>query len=581
MLDADDRLARPRSRRSASSISAFPRTATTRWRAGAKRRIVERMVAAYRRYRPDIVDADLPRRPRPAWPPPRHDRRPRKPPSTLAADPDAFPEQIAAGLRPGRSPSTTCRPGRAAAIPTTTRCRRRDATVAVDAPGRDPATGADLSRRSASGRAPIMPRRAWAAGATRRRTRWPLHLAASATAPTPRTTSATACRRPSATLRRARATPAHGGRAARCPDGDRRGRRRVSRSARRSSAAALARPRRDRCGARRPVRRTLAPRIGHRLARKALEIDARAARGGRHRAACPCRTAAPGAGRAGHRRRSSSAPTTSAARSGRRAGKTASRSAMPPDRRGGRQFPGRRDAAPPAVTRPYPPAFDPLAAQWRSRRHRHRQDRRAHGRLAPSRPRRRSASLPAASLVLDPDAVIVNLARPPAPVTTSPRASMALPRSVVRRRTGRLGGRRATAAASPLTPPLPSLPPGRFTVTATVDGRIAIARARGPLSRTSARSNGPSRRRLPASRSMRRFRKARGSPMSAAATTASMSGCAGWASTSRRSMPRCWRAATCRPSPPSSSASSPSARARTSPPPAGGCGGGSRPAAIW
>lgn len=122
-----------------------------------------------------------------------------------------------------------------------------------------------------------------------------------------------------------------------------------------------------------------------------------------------------------------------------------------------------------ALTNPFPPGFDPLAANGGlavavsatiGGRTVTRQ-------LDPEEPVR---ILPASSLSLDPDAVIVNLARPLAPVTVGARVDGVAGAPALTPPAGWVA--KAGESAIVLTPPA-DLAPGRFAIAATVGGASA------------------------------------------------------------------------------------------------------------
>ncbi len=427
-------------------------------------RIVGRMVEAYRRYRPDIVEVtflDVPGQ---------HGHHRAMTRAALAAfdkaaDPSAYPEQITGGLEPWQVSKLYLPAWSGAGNSYDDEEPPPDETVSVSAPGRDAATGATYAQLGEWSRFfhASQGMGKWRATATHR---WPLHLARSATRANaeddvrddlPATVGALASLAgvtPALAKSLGDAQAAIDEAVAAFPD-----RAAITTAALRAADAI------DAAQAATPA--LLKPRIAHRLARKAQELDALLLEASVNvRAYASPSRLAPGQQGAVAVAADPDDPATEVSVSvAGRDGISVGTDKITED---ARLFP---IAVAPgtAFTTAYPPGFDPLAAN---------------GDLAITvsakiggrtvarviDPEEAFRVLPATSLTLDPDAILVNLARPASAIPVAARidgvsapVALALP-----------SGWAIDDAKDgfSLTPP-GNLKPGRFSVDATVSGRPA------------------------------------------------------------------------------------------------------------
>ncbi|CAN5127602.1 PIG-L family deacetylase [soil metagenome] len=427
-------------------------------------RIVGRMVEAYRRYRPDIVTVtflDVPGQ---------HGHHRAMTRAALAAfeqaaDAGAYPEQIAAGLTPWQVAKLYLPAWSGAGNSYDDEEPPPPATVSVGAAGRDPATGATYAQLGEQSRffhaTQGMGR--WRETGPQS---WPLHLARSATRANAEDSILDGLPVNIGALASEPGTPPAMARAlgeaqaaidsavAAFPD-----RPAVTAATLRAANAIEA--------ARAACSPALAPRVMHRLERKAQELDAvlfEAAGLAVRAYANPPRLAPGGAGKLVV---TASLDDPGAAVSfGVAAGEGLAASAGTATDKGV-VFAVAADAGA-GFTSPYPPHFDPLAGNSGVAA--------TVSAIIGGRSVRRSVDLdeplrvlPAASLALDPDAVVVNLAAPPAAHAV----------------TARVTGEGAAALQPPagwsvagdgarftLTPPA-NLAAGRFAIAATLDGKPA------------------------------------------------------------------------------------------------------------
>ena len=427
--------------------------------------IVARMVEAYRRYRPDIVEVtflDVPGQ---------HGHHRAMTRAALAAfdraaDPAAFPDQIAAGLDPWQVAKLYLPAWSGAGNSYDDEEPPPDATVTVSAPGRDAVTGATYAqigewsrfyhatqgmgrwRDTSAGRWPLHLARS-AGGANREddvRDGLPANVGALAAEPGVPAAMAGALKDAQAAIDEAVAAfPATQA---------------ITAAALRAAVAI------DLAQAACPP--ALRPRLGHRLARKARELAVviQEAAGLSVRAfADPPRLAPGGEGTVTVVAAADDAATELSVTLSGREGITVGPQAVEGT---AHVFPVA--AAPSmAFTNPYPAAFDPLAAN---------------GELAVTiaatiggRTVERAIDLdeplrilPASSLSLDPDAVVVNLARPVAAIPVAARVDgVAAPVALTPP-----DGWSVTEAAGGFSLTPPALPaPGRFTIGASVAGKPA------------------------------------------------------------------------------------------------------------
>jgi LmbE family N-acetylglucosaminyl deacetylase len=428
--------------------------------------IVERVVEAYRRFRPDIVEVtflDVPGQHG-------HHRAMTRAALTAfdrAADPTAHPQQVAAGLDPWQVGKLYLPAWSGAGSSYDDEEPPPDATVTVSAPGRDRATGATYAQIGEWSR---FHHATQGMGRWRDRgpDRWPLHLAKPARRVNieddirdalPATIGALALE-PGVPPKMARALAdaqtAIDQAVAGFPHP-----KAITAAALRASAAMDA--------ARATCPAELAPRVAHRLARKTIELDAVLfeAAGILVRAVAKSPSVAPGESGEVAVSVTADDPATKfsvalAAREGISVGAE--------EKRGeGRLFPLTVDQGA-SHTNPYPATFDPLARNGEvavtvSAIIDGRTVRRVVDTEEPLR------ILPAVSVALDPDALIVNLARPASPIgiaalkSGDPSATLALAPPRQWTVEGTLDG-------FILTPPT-TLAPGRFSTAVSVDGRPA------------------------------------------------------------------------------------------------------------
>ncbi len=427
--------------------------------------LIGRVVEAYRRFRPDIVETtflDVPGQ---------HGHHRAMTRAAIAAfdraaDPMAYPEQIANGLAPWQVAKLYLPAWSGAGNSYDDEVPPPEETVAVDARGRDPATGATYAQLGEWSRffhaTQGMGR--WIGEGP---VRWPLHLVRASNRANaendvrdrlPATVvgligelgvppvMAAALRDAQAAIDRAVAAfPDTAG---------------ISAAAVRAAAAIDA--------ARAACPPELKPRVGHQLAQKAVELDAvliETAGLSLRAFASPVRLAP---GEQGAVSVTASATEGAINLSIGVTGRDGISVGNPKMDEATRRFPV--SVAPQAaLTTPYPAAFDPLAAN---------------GDLAVTV----SAAiggrnvtrfydleeafrvLPASSLSLEPDAVVVNLARPLSPIAIAARVDGLAALAAVDPPSG------WTLAESPggfrLTPPA-DITPGRFTIAATVGGEPA------------------------------------------------------------------------------------------------------------
>jgi LmbE family N-acetylglucosaminyl deacetylase len=427
--------------------------------------VVERMVEAYRRYRPDIVEVtflDVPGQ---------HGHHRAMTRAALAAfdragDPDAFPDQIAAGLDPWQVAKLYLPAWSGAGSSYDDEEPPPAATVTISAPGRDPVTGATYAQIGEWSRCFHATQRMgqWQEAGPHQ---WPLHLARSAVHASdeddvrdglPATIGALAGLpdMPADTARHLReAQVAVDAAVAAFPDGLR-----ITEAALRAAAAID--------GARVACPPQLKPRIAHRLARKARELDVvlLEAAGLSVRAFARPSRIAPGelgavsvvASLAGA---ATDLSVSVSGRNGLSVGTAVSDDA-------GQHFPVAASSRT-SFTNPFPASFDPLVSNGEltvsvSARIDGRTVERTIDLEEPFR------ILPPSSLSFDPDAVVVNLARPVSAISIAARVEGAsAPVSLIAP-----DGWSVSAAAGGFTLTPPASPTsGRFTIAATVAGEPA------------------------------------------------------------------------------------------------------------
>ena len=423
--------------------------------------LIKRVVEAYRRFRPDIVETtflDVPGQ---------HGHHRAMTRAAIAAfdraaDPQAYSEQIAGGLAPWQVAKLYLPAWSGAGNSYDDEVPPPEETVAVDAPGRDAATGATYAQLGEWSRF-FHATQGMGRWVEEGPARWPLHLVRSSIRANtendvrdrlPATIGALAGETGmppavSAVLKEAQAAIDRA--VAAFPDATA-----VSRAAQEAAHAIDAA--REACPA------GLRARVDHRLARKAQELDAvlMEAAGLSLRAfASPARLAPGARGTVSVAASFAGLATDIGVSIAGRDGISAGRSHLD---EATRHFPV-SVASGTDVTTPYPAAFDPLAgngdlAVTVSATIDGRKVTRVVDLEEPFR------VLPASSLVLEPDAVIVNLARPLAPKTVAARVDGAAAKVALHPPAG------WTLAESSdgfeLGPPA-GLPTGRFTIIATID----------------------------------------------------------------------------------------------------------------
>jgi LmbE family N-acetylglucosaminyl deacetylase len=437
----------------------------TRWGGDV---IVERVVKAYRRFRPDIVAPtflDVPGQHG-------HHRamtRAAMAAFDLAADPNAYPEQLASGLQPWQVGKLYLPAWSGAGSSYDDEEPPPEATVSVRAPGRDPVTGATCAQLGEWSRF-FHATQGMGRWRVQGPEEWPLHLARSASRRNaedsildglPATMGALASE-PGVPPGMAEAlTAAQSGideAIAAFPDPEA-----IIAAALRAAAAVDAA--RGACPAR------LQARIDHRLERKAQELDAVAFEAAGLSVGSSIHPPRIAPGGRGEVRLSAVADDPATEISVALRGRDGISIGASRREDTGEAFPVAIGAGT-GSTNPYPPAFDPLTAN---------------GDLAivvsatiggrvverMIDPDEALRVLPRASVSFDPDAVIVNLARPPSPIEIASEVDgddtapleLSPPSGWEARRTGA-----GFALATPA-----DLAPGRFT--------IGVRRGSGPASR--------------------------------------------------------------------------------------------------